>query len=79
MALDNKKIEEKPTKWEVIYEDEMEISIWRYNSKITTGGPVEVENRFKRGYKPPVEKKKKTLGDLAEEEKKKKKLNRPKS
>ena len=30
-------------KWEVVYEDEDCISIWKYNTKITTAGPVEVE------------------------------------
>jgi hypothetical protein len=39
----NQKEVVKPTKWEVVYEDEDSISIWRYNSKITTSGPVEVE------------------------------------
>ena len=27
--------EPKPTKWEVVYEDDECISVWRYNSKIT--------------------------------------------
>lgn len=66
-----KKPEPKPTKWEVVYEDEECISIWKYNSKITTRGPVEVEYKYKRGYQHPTSKKKKTLGELAKEAKKK--------
>ena len=60
----------KPTKWEVVYEDEDSISIWKYNSKITIAGPVEVEYKYKRGYVHP-QLKKKTLGELAKEAKKK--------
>lgn len=63
----------KPTKWEVVYEDDDCISIWKYNSKITTFGPVEVEHKYKRGFVHPGQKKK-TLGELAKEEKKKNKL-----
>ena len=63
-------------KWEVVYEDEDCISVWKYNSKITTAGPVEVEYKYKRVYTHPLDKKK-TLGDLAKEEKKRKKLNKP--
>ena len=62
-------------KWEVVYEDEDCISIWKYNSKITTAGPVEVEYKYKRGDTHPLDKKK-TLGDLAKEEKKRKKLDK---
>ena len=65
----------KPTKWEVVYEDEDCISIWRYNSKITTAGPVEVEYKWKRHFNP-WNQKKMTLGDLAKEEKKRKKLEK---
>jgi hypothetical protein len=66
-----KKPEPKPIKWEVVYEDDECISIWKYNSKITTKGPVEVEYKYKRGYVHPSQKKKKTLGDLVKESKKK--------
>lgn len=65
----------KPTKWEVVYEDEESISIWRYNSKITIAGPVEVEYKWKRSFNP-WNQKKMTLGDLAKEEKKRKKLEK---
>jgi hypothetical protein len=65
----------KPTKWEVVYEDEDSISIWRYNSKITTAGPVEVEYKWKKHFNP-WNQKKKTLGELVKEEKRKKKLEK---
>jgi hypothetical protein len=63
--------ETKTNKWEVVYEDDDCISIWKYNSKITTYGPVEVEYKYKRGYVHPGAKKK-TLGELSKESKKKK-------
>ena len=65
----------KQTKWEVVYEDEESISIWKYNSKITTSGPVEVEYKWKRSFNP-WNQKKMTLGELAKEEKKRKKLEK---
>jgi hypothetical protein len=64
-----KKPEPKPTRWEVVYEDEDTISIWKYNSNKTTNGPIEVEYNYKRGFQHPSNKKKKTLGDLVKEEK----------
>ena len=63
----NSKPTEKPTKWEHVYEDEETIAIWKYNSKVTTSGPVEVEIKYKKGYVAPKPVKKKTLGDLAKE------------
>jgi hypothetical protein len=71
----NQKEAEKPTKWEVVYEDEDSISIWKYNSKITIAGPVEVEYKWKRHFNP-WNQKKKTLGELAKEEKKRQKLEK---
>lgn len=66
-----KKIEEPiQTKWERIYEDEESVSIWKYNSKITTNGPVEVEYRWKRSFNPWSANKKKTIGELSKETKK---------
>lgn len=62
-----KKPEPKPTKWEVVYEDEDSISIWKYNSKITTKGPVEVEYKWKKQFNPWAKSKKKNLGELAKE------------
>lgn len=54
----DKKRDIKPTKWEVIYEDDDCISIWKYDTKKTTKGPVEVENKYKRGYVHPGTEKK---------------------
>ena len=75
----NSKVPVKPTKWEVVYEDEDCISIWKYNSKITTAGPVEVEYKWKRGYVHPLDKKKNTLGELAKQARKESKLKKSKS
>lgn len=66
----NMKNNSNPTKWEVVYEDEETISVWKYNTAITKNGPVQVEVKYKAGYKPPVPQKKKTLGDLAKEARK---------
>jgi hypothetical protein len=74
----NLKPTQNPTKWEVIYEDDECISVWKYNSKITTAGPVEVEHKYKRGYVHPMEKKKKTLGELAKDARKQTKLTKTK-
>ena len=68
----------KPTKWEVVYEDEDCISIWKYNSKITTSGPVEVEYKWKRHFNP-WNQKKKTLGELAKQARKENKSKTSKS
>lgn len=75
----NQKEVVKPTKWERVYEDEDSISIWRYNSKITIAGPVEVEIKYKRGYVHPLDRKKKTLGELAKQARKETKLEKSKS
>jgi hypothetical protein len=70
MAVTNNiKASTKPAKWEQVYEDEESITIWRYNSNITTSGPIEVEFKYKKGYTPPKPERKKTLGDLAKEAK----------
>ena len=61
-----KKPEPKPIKWEVVYEDEDCISIWKYNSKKFAFGPVEVEYKYKKSYKHPNQKK--TLKDLVKDE-----------
>lgn len=80
MAVSNNlKTNSKPVKWEQVYEDDESISIWRYNSNITTNGPVEVEYKFKKGYVHPKPIKKKTLGDLAKEAQKENKLKKTKS
>lgn len=64
----NVKEQIKPVKWEVVYEDDESISVWKYNSKITTKGPVEVEYKWKKNFNP-WNQKKKTLGELAKEAK----------
>jgi len=65
-------------KWEVVYEDEDCISVWKYDIRKTINGPVEVEYKWKKGYTHPLDKKK-TLGDLAKEAKKEAKLKKSKS
>jgi hypothetical protein len=67
------KKEEEKTKWEVIYEDDESISIWKYDKTKTTNGPVSVEQKWKRGFEPWGGTKKKTIKDLIAEEKKTKK------
>jgi hypothetical protein len=78
-TLNNTKVSTKLAKWEQVYEDEETITIWRYNSNITTSGPVEVEIKYKRGYVPPKPEIKKTLGDLAKEAQKEIRLKTAKS
>jgi hypothetical protein len=70
MAVQNNKKEDKPTKFERVYEDEDTISIWKYDLSKTTTGPVEVEIKYKKGYVHPKPEKKKTLKDLVADEKK---------
>jgi hypothetical protein len=65
-----KKPESKPVKWEVVYEDEESISIWRYDTRKTTFGPVEVEYKWKRSFNP-WNNKKKTMGEIVKEMKNK--------
>jgi hypothetical protein len=78
-VTNNSKSTEKPTKLERVYEDEETISIWKYDSKISTSGPIEVEIKYKKGYVHPLDKKKKTLGELAKEARKESKLKKFKS
>ena len=61
---------EKPVKYEVTYEDDESISIWKYNLTKQPFGPIEVEYRWKRSFNP-WDKKKKTMGEMAKEMKKK--------
>jgi len=71
MALKNPNIKEieKPIKWEVVYEDDECIQIWKYNLKRQPNGPVEVETKWKKSFNPWGKKEKKTLGDLVKETK----------
>jgi hypothetical protein len=61
---------EKNTKRQVIYEDEETTTIWKYDSSITTFGPVEVEIKYKKGFEWSDPSKKKTLGELVKTTKK---------
>jgi hypothetical protein len=70
MAVQNNKKEEKPTKFERVYEDEDTISIWKYDLTKSTTGPFEVEIKYKKGYIHPKPEKRKTLKDLVADEKK---------
>jgi len=58
------------TKWDITYEDEETISVFKYNTDVSKNGPVSVEFRYKTGYKHPSEQKKKTIGELAKEARK---------
>jgi hypothetical protein len=75
----NKQNNTKSTKWEQVYEDEETISIWKYDSNISTSGPIEVDIKYKKGYIHPLDRKKKTLGELAKEARKESKLKKSKS
>lgn len=66
--ISDKKNELNSVKREIIYEDDDCISIWRYNSKITSFGPVDVEYKYKRGYVFPGTKQ--SLGQLVKKQKK---------
>jgi hypothetical protein len=60
----------KNTKRQVIYEDEETTTIWKYDSSVTTFGPVEVEIRYKKGHTWVDPSKKKSIGDLVTDTKK---------
>jgi len=57
-----KKPEPRPVKWEITYEDEDCISIWRYNTKKNPNGPVDVEYKYKKTFVQP--KRNRTMKDL---------------
>lgn len=61
---------EKPVKYEVTYEDDESISIWKYNTAKQPFGPIEVEYKWKRSFNPWEKTKKKTIGELSKEMKK---------
>jgi len=63
--------QEQPIKFERVYEDEETISIWRYDLKKFRNGPVEVEYKYKKGFKPQNPKSKKFMKDLIKENKSK--------
>jgi hypothetical protein len=39
-------------KYSITYEDETSISIWKYDKKKSSTGPVEVEYKWKKGFDP---------------------------
>jgi hypothetical protein len=67
----NTKQEPKPLKFERIYEDDECISTWKYDLNKFKNGPIEVEYKYKRGYKHPALNQKKFLKDFVVDEKKK--------
>jgi hypothetical protein len=67
---ENTKTTNTSKKWEIVYEDEETISVWKYNISISKNGPISTEIRYKNGFKYPTEQKKKTLGELVQESKK---------
>ena len=42
-------IVEKSPKYEVHYENEDSVEVWKYNTKISSCGPVEVDITYKKG------------------------------
>ena len=72
----NTKTTETTRKWEIVYEDEETISIFKYNTAIFKNGPKSTEIRYKNGFKYPTEQKKKTLGELVQETKKQSKIKK---
>lgn len=70
-----KKVSGKDPKFQIKYEDDDSISIWKYDLDISTYGPIEVEYKWKKSYNPWEKTKKKTLSEIVNDEKKKKKLN----
>lgn len=57
------------TKKQIVFEDEDTITTWKYDSSITTFGPVEVDIKYKKNYVWVDPTKKKTLGELVKEAK----------
>ncbi len=71
MSKVTQQIENNPTKFERVYEDEDTISTWKYDLKKHPFGPVEVDIKHKRNYVHPGEtQKKKYIKDLIKEQKK---------
>lgn len=55
VTKENNSKTEKPTKFEYIFEDEDSKSIWKYDLKKTTSGPVSVEYHWKAHYLKELE------------------------
>jgi hypothetical protein len=45
--MSKKQVQTEHKKWERIYESEDSISIWKYDSKISTVNPYQVEIKYK--------------------------------
>ena len=58
-SKENNSKTEKPTKFEYIIEDEESKSIWKYDLKKFTNGPVSVEYHWKAHYLKELEIRKK--------------------
>ncbi len=59
VTKENNSKTEKPTKFEYIFEDEESKSIWKYDLKKFTNGPVSVEYHWKAHYLKELEIRKK--------------------
>lgn len=64
---------ESPEKYELTFEDEQSVEIWKYDKTKFKNGPISVEIRWKASYLKEFEesKKKKSTLQLAREAKKK--------
>jgi len=77
-----KQADNSKDKYELIFEDEQAVSIWKYDLSKTKGGPISVEYKWKASFLKEVEairkaerdakKTKKSTLELAREAKKKK-------
>jgi hypothetical protein len=55
VTKENNSKTEKPTKFEYIFEDEECKSIWKYDLKKSTAGPISVEYHWKAHYLKELE------------------------
>lgn len=61
---------ESSDKYQITFEDEYSVAIWRYDKSKSTINPYEIEYKWKKGF-DPWDQKKKTLSDIVKETKKK--------
>jgi hypothetical protein len=54
---------EKKEKYEVVFEENDHTTIWKYDLRVTTNGPISVEIKYKKNYSHTPVKKKKSLID----------------
>jgi hypothetical protein len=62
-------VDEMPTKFEKVYEDNDSVTTMKYDLKKFDRGPIEVEIKYKTSYRHPGLTKK-TIKDLMKDEKK---------